>query len=74
MVNNNLPEGKTWFVGRGKDGDYRVYRVYRKAGMGAGSARVDCAREAHAGNPDAIAAVLMCSEDTVLQDFVRACR
>lgn len=67
MTIDNLPEGETWCVANSWFGHYIVVGHPDYHGKPA----VDCARDALAGDPDAIAAVLMCSEDTVLQDWVR---
>lgn len=66
---SNLPKGETWEVLEETEGTHGVYATQNSTGHN--QACKDCAREAAAGDPEAIDAILMCTEDHVLQDYVR---
>ena len=64
---DNLPEGKTWSVVSDWFHNYIVvgHPDYH------GDPAFDCAREAAAGNPEAVEAVLLCTEDLELQKYLQ---
>jgi hypothetical protein len=64
-----LLEGDGWCVRM--DTAIHVLGVFDPEVMDSVKACRLCARQAHDGNADAIAAVLMCDEDDVLQRYVR---
>lgn len=74
MVNNYLPKGKTWRVVEQSMSwpptPDTIFVVLANVKPPCNPDE-DCAREAAAGNPDALAAVLMCTDDTTLQWYVR---
>lgn len=61
-----LYKGEAWVVNRTSDGQYFVFSTDP---LYVGER--ECARAALAGDPDAIAAVMLCSEDTELHRYLR---
>lgn len=59
---DNLPEGKTWFVAYVERIGMHV--VLSRKGL---TGIRDCALQALAGDPDAVAALLMCPDDEQLR-------
>lgn len=63
-----LPKGDGWYVRM--DTARHVLGVFDPMQEDSIKACRICAREAYAGNEEAIAALLICDEDSVLQNFV----
>lgn len=71
--NNPYIVGGTWIVHHGPSSKKLKVFAY-KAPYGvvkSNEARLKCAEEAHAGDPDAIVAVMICQDDKMLQGYVR---